>query len=159
MPGSATTWRRTTGPSRRSASSRARSSTRSSASDGRRQGSLPFALVAAETRAAGRETDGIGTRAGAAAGREPDAGIGLHRFHASEGEAGAAAPRAEEALQRSAFQPARSVRSVFGRLDRRRADFAGAARHAEPGAHGAIYRAGKEAGGGAGAEHRGGSEA
>src|SRR2546425_13311209 len=146
-PGLATTWRRTIGPRRRSASSRARSCIRRTASDGRREGSLSLALVAAEARAAGREERRAGARAGIATRGEPDAGIGLRRLHASEGEGRAAALAAEEALQRSALQSARSVRGVLGRLDRRRADPAGAPRDAEPGAQRALQRGRKESGG------------
>src|SRR6185312_14097369 len=134
-PGSATTWNTTTARSRRSASSRARSSIRRTGCDhGGREGErkIPEPLVPAEERIEGasREDSGdAGARASPVG--QAHARVGLHRLHASEGR-GRAAPRgAEEALQRSTFQPARSVRAVLGRLDRRRADLRGDAGDAE----------------------------
>src|SRR5882672_381883 len=160
-PGSAVTWKRTIGPSRRSASSRAPSSIRRiGPSDGRR---FPPPLVASQARERRREAGGKArgeerggsAAARAAAGRQADARVGLQPVHAAHGR-GLAAPRgAEEAIQRSALQHSRSVRSLFGRLDRRRADPTRDAGDPQSGEDAAVRQAVRGAEAGAG---RGGSE-
>ena len=135
---------------RRSASSRAPSCTRSTArADGRRgQGSLPLALVAAEAGAAAR-----GARCPRTAKDESPAPA-LPPMESVTPESDFAPfmhPKVADAVRRvalkklfarSAFQRARPLRGVLGRLDWRRPDLRGAAQDAEPGAHGALPRGG-----------------
>ena len=112
--------------------------------DGRGQGRLPLALVAAEAGAGARRSRLPRGQQDAAA---PPALPPVEKLTPESDFAPFMHPKVDDALRRvalkklfarPAFQHARSVRGVLGRLDRRRADPAGDAGDAEPGAHAAV---------------------
>src|SRR5262245_37777662 len=153
--GSATTSSTTTGRSRRSASSRALSGIPRTECDhgAGQQGEVSRQVVPPQARVEGPAAKKRGNERGnkrrnrrtrSSARGQAHAGVGFHRLHASEGRRRPAPRGAEEAVQRPALQRARSVRAVFGRLDRRRAHFGGDAGDAQPGAHAPLRQGRKE---------------